>query len=76
VQSFIVKLWLEGPAVGGPRRLSHGYVTQVSSGERRYVNSLGQIRNFIAERLEAAGVKVGVRWWVAWRSKRRRPRRD
>ena len=76
VQSFIVKLWLEGPADGGSRRLSHGYVTHVSSGERRYVNGLGQVTNFIAERLEAAGMKLGVRWRLALRSRRRRTRRD
>lgn len=75
VQSFIVKLWFEGTAEGNQRHLSHGYVTHVSSGERRYVKSLEGITEFIAEQLEMTGVRLGMRWRIMLRSNRRRSQR-
>jgi len=72
VQSFIVKLWIEGTAEVEQRRLSHGYVTHVSSGERRYVKGLDEVTEFIVEHLEQSGVKVEKRWRVTLWSKRRR----
>jgi len=70
VQSFIVKLWFEETAGGNQRRLSHGYVTHVSSGKRRYVMGLDGITEFIAECFALAGVKLGVRWRLTLWSKR------
>jgi ribosomal protein S19E (S16A) len=75
VQSFIVKLWFEGTAEVDRRRLSHGYVTHVSSGERRYVQGLDDVTEFIVEHLEKAGVEVGKRWRMTLWSKRRARRR-
>lgn len=75
VQSFIVKLWLEGTAEENQRYLSHGYVTHVSSGERRYVNGLEGITEFIAEHLEMTGVKLSMGWRITLRSKRQRSKR-
>lgn len=60
VQSFIVKLWLE-PTEGGQPRLSHGYITHVASGERRYFKDLGGVNEFVVEWLERAGVRPGLR---------------
>jgi hypothetical protein len=60
VQSFIVKLWLE-PTEGDQPRLSHGYVTHVASGERRYFKDMGGITEFVVECLERVGVRPGVR---------------
>lgn len=60
VQSFIVKLWLE-PTEGDQPRLSHGYVTHVASGERRYFKNVDGIAEFIVECLERAGVRPGLR---------------
>lgn len=72
VQSFIVKLWIEGTAEVDQRRLSHGYVTHVSSGERRYVKDLDEITEFIVEHLEKAGVEAEKRWRMTLWSRRRR----
>jgi hypothetical protein len=60
VQSFIVKLWLE-PSEGNQLRLSHGYVTHVASGERRYFKDVGGVTEFVVECLEQAGVRPGLR---------------
>ena len=79
VQSFIVKLWIEGTAEVNHRRLSHGYVTHVSSGERRYVKGLDEVTEFIVEHLEKGGVEVEKRWRMTLWSKRRRrggPKQD
>jgi hypothetical protein len=72
VQSFIVKLWFEETAGRNQRRLSHGYITHVSSGERRYVKGLDGITEFMAEYFALAGVKLGMRWWLTLWSKRQR----
>lgn len=74
VQSFVVKLWLEQTAEEEPPRLSHGYVTHVPSGERRYVRELGGVSEFIAERLMETGVKLGMCWRIKLWARRRRPR--
>lgn len=60
VQSFVVKLWLE-PTEGNQPRLSHGYVTHVASGERRYFKDVGGITEFVVECLERVGVRPGLR---------------
>ncbi len=62
-QSFIVKVWVEERAAGG-RGLWRGHITHVSSGKRRYLKNLDDIRNFIAPYLEAMGVKLGMRWRI------------
>lgn len=60
VQSFIVKIWLD-PNGGDQSRLSHGYVTHVASGERRYFKDVGGITEFVVECLERVGVRPGLR---------------
>ena len=63
-QSFIVKVWLEATAeeAGGARW--RGYITQVPSGERRYLKDLDDITAFIAPYLERMGVRLATRWRV------------
>ncbi len=56
--SFIVKIWLEEPAVDNHRATWRGHITHVPSGERRYLKSLWQIVAFIAPYLIAMGVKL------------------
>jgi hypothetical protein len=63
-QSFIVKVWVEERAAGGVRGVWRGHITHVSSGKRRYLKNLGEIRDFIAPYLEAMGVKLGMRWRI------------
>ena len=51
--SFVVKIWLEDEAQVRWR----GHITHVPGGERRYVDDLGEIPDFIAPYLEAMGVQ-------------------
>lgn len=70
VQSFVVKLWLESTE-GAQPRLSHGYVTHVASGERRYFKDVGGIAEFVVECLARAGVRPGLRRGVTLWLKRK-----
>jgi hypothetical protein len=42
----------------------HGYITHVPSYERRYLNNLSGIEDFILPYLEGMGVKLGIRWRI------------
>ena len=53
--SFIVKIWLEESAEEAGRAKWRGYITHVSSGERRYLEDLNEILLFIAPYLEQMG---------------------
>lgn len=59
-QSFVIKVWLEETAVKGTRARWRGHITHVPSGERRYVEDFGQIRDFMAPYLESMGVRLGM----------------
>lgn len=56
-QSFIVKIWLEETAEEAGRALWRGHITHVPSGERRYIQDLDQIEEFIMPYLEDMGVR-------------------
>jgi DUF1365 family protein len=73
-QSFIIKVWIEEhPDTDSPGTW-RGYITEVLSGERRYLKDLDEIPDFIAPRLENMGVKFGIRWRVRRWFKRVRKR--
>lgn len=59
-QSFVVKVWLEETVEEAGRARWRGHVTHVTSGERRYLESLSGIAAFIRPYLERWGVKFGV----------------
>ncbi|GAB4519671.1 MAG: hypothetical protein Kow0047_30930 [Anaerolineae bacterium] len=66
--SFVVKIWLEHEADGRRRALWRGHVTHVPSGRRRYFQDLDTLVDFIAQYLEAMGVRLGlghrlIRWF-------------
>jgi hypothetical protein len=63
-QSFIVKVWVEESAEEASKNAWRGHITHVASGERHYLKSLEEIRDFIAPHLEGMGVRLGVRWRV------------
>jgi hypothetical protein len=63
-QSFIVKVWVEESAEKGGQGVWHGHITQVPTGQRRYLKSLSEIEDFVAPHLEEMGVKLGMRWRV------------
>ncbi len=59
-QSFVVKVWLEETVEEEGRAKWRGHVTHVSSGERRYLESLSGIADFIMPYLERWGVRFSV----------------
>jgi len=60
-QSFVVKVWLEETVEEEGRAKWRGHVTHVTSGERRYLESLSGIASFIRPYLERWGVQFS-RW--------------
>jgi len=63
-ESFIVRVWVEETAEEAGRAAWRGHVTHVPSGEREYVERLGQIPAIIAPYLERLGIKFSrlERW--------------
>jgi len=59
-QSFIVKIWLEETVEATGRARWRGHITHAMSGERRYLESLSSIGDFIGPYLERWGVKFGI----------------
>ena len=59
-ESFVVKVWLEETVEESGQARWRGHVTHVSSGNRRYVESLSGIAAFIRPYLERWGVKFGI----------------
>ncbi len=59
-QSFVVRVWLEETLEEEGRAKWRGHVTHVTSGERRYLESLSGIVDFIMPYLERWGVRFGV----------------
>src|SRR5947207_65926 len=73
-QSFIIKVWVEEHSNAGSPGRWRGHITDVSSGERRYLKDLDEILDFIAPRLEDIGVKLGIGWRVKhWFKRLRKP---
>jgi hypothetical protein len=58
--SFIVKVWLEESVEESGRAKWRGHITHVSSGERRYLQRLSAIGDFIVPYLERFGVRFGI----------------
>lgn len=68
-QSFVVRIWLEED----DRATWRGHITHVRSGDRRYVEQLADIVDFIAPYVD--GMEPGKtgrfkRWWLARKFKR------
>jgi hypothetical protein len=64
--SFIVKVWLEETVAEAGKARWRGHITHVPSGERVYLQTLGEICLFVAPFLESLKVRLGYRWRV-WR---------
>ena len=71
IQSFVVRIWLEETAAEAGRVTWRGHITQVPSGERRYLKDLDGVTAFIATYLRRMGVQIGplprVRRWLGRR---------
>jgi hypothetical protein len=60
-QSFVVKVWIEEPALASRSATWRGHITHVPSGDRQYFSDLGAIVAFISPRLTALGVDFAFR---------------
>ena len=71
VQSFIVKLWLEEADEETGKAVWRGHITHVPGGQRRYLKSQSDLRDFIGPYLEDMSVKRGLafrlRTWLGRR---------
>lgn len=68
--SFVVIVWIEEAPTGHGTAVWRGHVTQVATGERRYITSLDDIPAFIAPYLQDLGVTLSLPWrvrlWLRW----------
>lgn len=60
IHSFIVKVWLEETVEEEGQAKWRGHITNVSSGERRYIQKVSEIADFIVPYLKAMGVRLGI----------------
>ena len=69
MHSFIIKVWLEETLDTTDRVVWRGHITHVPTGERRYVQHLGDIVAFIVTYLQMMGVKfsIGTKLWLRLR---------
>jgi len=71
IQSFIIKIWREEQGRGKLPKW-RGYITHVPTNERRYLQSLADIAEFMNSYLQRMGVRVGFVWrWKQWLKRRR-----
>lgn len=56
--SFVVRIWIEEPAAARSGAIWRGHITHVQSGDRRAVDTLGEVEGFIVCRL----AEMSVRW--------------
>ena len=54
---FVVKIWLEEGTENGGQARWRGHITHLLDGERRYIQDLDEIIDFISLYLERMGVK-------------------
>jgi hypothetical protein len=72
VQSFVLRIWQEEEVGDGRQVIWRGHITDIATGERRYVENIESIVAFLIPRFELLGVRVGLRWRVRTWMKRRR----
>ena len=70
--SFTIRLWIEEVDQSGGRVTWRGHITEVSSGERRYIQDLNDIAMFIWPYLERMGVGPPLSWRIRRRLDSRR----
>jgi hypothetical protein len=57
--SFVIRIWLEEPEETGRARW-RGHITHVLSGERRYLENMAEVVDFIRPYLAEMGVTPGL----------------
>jgi hypothetical protein len=73
IQSFVLRIWLEELPREDGRSVWRAHITDVATGERRYVQGIDGIVAFLVPRLERMGVKVSLRWRLqSWLGRARR----
>lgn len=61
--SFIVRVWLEETAEEAGQAVWRGSITHVPSGQRKYLQELGELVAFIQVYLRSMGVQDDRRWY-------------
>jgi hypothetical protein len=69
-QVFIIRIWREPWEIEEAEPEWRGVIEHVPSGERRYMQNLNEISDFIRPYLEKIGVKFSIHWRVRRRLKR------
>ena len=59
-----MKIWLEEVADKSEQPMWRGLITHVPGGERRYLQNLDDVAQFITPYLHAMGVRTGIREWI------------
>jgi hypothetical protein len=72
---FIVKIWLEESSREGKAKW-RGHITDITSGDRQYIEDLIDIVHFIIPYLEKLGVTTNWFWQFVIRLKQKRSKRD
>jgi hypothetical protein len=67
VRTYVLRVWQEGP---GSWR---GHITDVTTGERQYVDDIDGVAAFLAARMELMGLRCGLRWRVRTWLRQRHP---
>jgi len=72
-RTFILRVWREADATEAGAARWRGHITDVESGQRRYVQNLDGIVAFLVQHLQPWGVRFGLRWRAStWLARRRR----
>ncbi len=71
--SFIVKIWLEGNGNSDRPVTWRGHITHVPSGQRRYLQNLSELIDFMVPYLEQINARIDAYWRMRRWVKRRIP---
>ena len=55
--SFIIRIWLEETAVEADKARWRGHITHIPSNQRRYIENLDAVKQFIIPYLQSMGVE-------------------
>jgi len=74
-RTFILRVWLEETIGEAGTATWRGHITDVQSGDRRYVQDMDGIVAYLILHLQRLGVRFGLRWRAScWLARRRRRR--
>jgi hypothetical protein len=72
-RTFVLRIWREETAGEDGAARWRGHMTDVESGDKRYVQDLDGVVAFLMQHLQPWGVRFGLRWRAStWLARRRR----